>query len=57
MTHGIEPDLDIRLDNWAEPHALTIRDLDGDGREEVLAVRLVSPDKGEKSLVGYLLRF
>jgi len=57
MTHGIEPDLDIRLENWAEPHALTIRDLDGDGREEVLAVRLVSPDKGEKSLVGYLLRF
>lgn len=57
MTHGREPDLDIRLENWAEPHALTIRDMDGDGREEVLAVRLLTPEKGEKSLIGYLLRF
>ncbi|PCJ51780.1 MAG: hypothetical protein COA70_13485 [Planctomycetota bacterium] len=57
MTNGIEPDLDIRLENWAEPHALTIRDLDGDGREEVLAVRLLTPEEGEKSLIGYLLRF
>lgn len=57
MTQGLEPDLDIRLENWAEPHALTIRDMDGDGREEVLAVRILSPEKGEKSLIGYLLRF
>ncbi|MDA1114655.1 MAG: VCBS repeat-containing protein, partial [Planctomycetota bacterium] len=57
MTQGKEPDLDILLKDWAEPHALTIRDMDGDGREEVLAVRMLSPDKGEKSLIGYLLRF
>lgn len=57
MALGIDPDLDLRLENWAEPHALTIRDLDGDGREEVLAVRQVSPEEGPKTLTGYLLRF
>lgn len=57
MTVGIEPHLDMRLEDWSEPHALTIRDLDGDGREEALAVRLKTPEDGPKSLVGYLLRF
>ncbi len=57
MTVGIEPDLDMRLENWAEPHALSIRDLDGDGREEVIALRLVTPAKGDKTIVGYLLKF
>ena len=42
MAVGLDPDLDIRLEDWAEPHALTICDLDGDGREEVLAVRQVT---------------
>ncbi|MHC4823762.1 MAG: FG-GAP repeat domain-containing protein [Planctomycetota bacterium] len=57
MAVGLDPDLDIRLEDWAEPHALTIRDLDGDGREEVLAVRQVTPEEGPKTLIGYLLRF
>lgn len=57
MTVGIEPNLDMRLENWSEPHALTIRDIDGDGREEALAVRMEAPEDGPKSLVGYLLRF
>lgn len=57
MTVGIQPDLDMRLEDWAEPHALTVRDIDGDGREEVLAVRLEVPEEGPKTFVGYLLRF
>ena len=57
MTVGIEPDLDMRLENWSEPHALTMRDLDGDGREEVLALRLLTPEDGPQTLAGYLLRF
>lgn len=56
VAEGIEPDYRIKLDDWSEPHAMTIRDFDGDGREEILALRLFEPDKGAKRLLGFKVR-
>jgi len=53
VADGVEPDYRIRLDDWSEPHAMTIRDFDGDGREEILALRLFAPEEGAKRLVGF----
>ncbi len=41
---------------WEPPQAMTTRDLDGDGRDEVLALRLLPARDGQPAvLVGYLL--
>ncbi len=61
MTRGIAPDMVVDLEEgWSAPHAMTIRDLDGDGLDEVLALRLQrpAPDSGEKArLVGFVVDF
>jgi hypothetical protein len=53
VAQGIRPDVRIKLEDWTEPHAMTIRDFDGDGREEILALRLFKPEKGAKRLIGF----
>ncbi|MHC4838292.1 MAG: hypothetical protein ACYTF3_08945, partial [Planctomycetota bacterium] len=61
MTRGLVPDMVVDLEEgWSAPHAMTIRDLDGDGLDEVLALRLQRPppDSGEKArLVGFVVDF
>ncbi len=45
MTRERAPDLRLRLaDDWQPPHAMTLRDLDGDGRDEAVVLRLVRPE-------------
>lgn len=61
MTKGREPVVEMMLDSdWTTPHAMTIRDLDGDGHDEVLALRLIRPKEGSEEkarLVGYVVDF
>ena len=53
VAEGVEPNYRIHLKDWSEPHAMTIRDFDGDGREEILALRLFAPEQGAKRFIGY----
>ena len=53
VADGVEPDQVLKLEGWAEPHAMTVRDLDGDGREDILALRIFQPEEGSKRLIGY----
>ena len=53
VAEGVKPDIKIKLADWNEPHAMTVRDFDGDGREEILALRLFTPEEGGKRLVGF----
>ncbi|MDP7063085.1 MAG: hypothetical protein QF489_09180 [Planctomycetota bacterium] len=56
VAEGVKPDIKMKLQDWSEPHAMTVRDLDGDGREEILALRLFAPEEGAKRLVGFKIR-
>jgi len=61
MTRGLAPDVVVDLEEgWSTPHAMTIRDLDGDGHDEILALRLLRPKEGsgeQARLVGYVVDF
>ena len=56
VAEGVKPDIKMKLADWSEPHAMTVRDLDGDGRQEILALRLFAPEEGAKRLVGFKVR-
>lgn len=43
---------------WETPHALALRDLDGDGRDEAIALRRLAPADGQPArLVGFVVEF
>lgn len=58
LTRGRAADVEIALPGgWEAPHALALRDLDGDGRDEAIALRRLAPADGQPArLVGFLAR-
>lgn len=44
-------------DGWTAPHALALRDLDGDGKDEAIVLRRIKPEEGPARLVGFEVRF
>ncbi len=57
LTHGRVPDSDRVLPGgWSAPHAMAVRDLDGDGRDELLALRLVGEAENTR-LEGFRVIF
>ena len=57
LTHGRVPDSDLVLPGgWSAPHAMAVRDLDGDGRDELLALRLVGEAENTR-LEGFRVIF
>ena len=57
LTYGRLPDSDRVLPGgWSAPHAMAVRDLDGDGRDELVALRLVGKAE-EARLEGFRVIF
>jgi hypothetical protein len=57
---GREPDHRLQMGaDWEPPHALTLRDLDGDGRDEAVVLRSVRPDgdSGPRTMLAFVVRF
>ena len=59
LTRGKRPVFELAApEDWAAPQAMTVRDFDGDGRDEALVMRRVEgvgegPDRVRPKLVGY----
>lgn len=58
LTRERAPDFERRLDGgWSAPHALALRDLDGDGRDEAIALRRVKEEELPARLAGFVVAF
>lgn len=58
LTRSRPPDLELQAaGDWQPPHALALRDLDGDGKDEAILLRRVKPEDGAARLVGIRVDF
>ncbi len=58
LTRARAADFEVQLPGgWEPPHALAMRDLDGDGRDEAIVLRRVKPEDGPARLVGFRVEF
>ncbi len=58
LTRARPPDARIELPGgWEAPHALALRDLDGDGKDEAIAMRRIQEEGKPARLVGFRVDF
>lgn len=58
LTRSRPADFEIQAAaDWEPPHALALRDLDGDGRDEAIVLRRFKPEDGPPRLVGIRIDF
>jgi hypothetical protein len=58
LTRSRPPDAEAALPGgWSAPHALAVRDLDGDGRDEAIALRRVKVGDEPALLTGFRVAF
>lgn len=56
LTRERAADSELVLPGWEPPHALALRDLDGDGRDEAIVLRRIAPADGAPArLVGFVV--
>ena len=56
LTRDRAPDLQRQLgEGWTTPHALALRDLDGDGRDEAIVLRRIKNEDEAARLVGFVI--
>ncbi len=58
LTRARAADIEYTLEGgWETPHALALRDLDGDGRDEAIVLRRQKPENAPGRLVGFAVSF
>jgi len=57
LTKGVKPMMSVTLENWETPHAMLVRDFDGDGFDEALILRQHTNEAKEKVLSGVTVDF
>jgi hypothetical protein len=57
LTKGVKPMMSVTLKDWETPHAMLVRDFDGDGLDEALILRQHTNEAKEKVLSGVTVDF
>jgi hypothetical protein len=52
LTKGVKPMSSVTLKDWKTPHAMLVRDFDGDGFDEALILRQHTNEAKESVLSG-----
>ncbi len=57
LIKGKKPVKSLNLPDWETPHAMLLRDFDGDGADEALVLRQYTNEDGDKMLSGFTVDF